>query len=280
MTDHISAPLLNALADGELSSDQLAIVQEHLDVCPSCTSEALTRTLLKPAIAKAGKRYTAPSEFEDRMKSLISAQAQRPDGSKSGNDLARSRRKPGALAYSGWAAAAALFLVLAGSLLLHRLSGRTETAAAGQTALASEIADLHVATLAASQPLQVLSSDRHTVKPWFQGKIPFAFNLPEDLPEGTRLDGANLVFLHSAPVAQLIYSIGRHRASVFVRQPTTADAKNKLPTEYSGFQIAGFNTAELDVVAVTDADRAHLTSLVSAIEQAQTNATVQQASPR
>ena len=43
----------------------------------------------------------------------------------------------------------------------------------------SEVADLHVATLASASPVDVVSTDRHTVKPWFQGRIPFTFNLPE-----------------------------------------------------------------------------------------------------
>lgn len=176
------------------------------------------------------------------------------------------------MAYSGWAAAAVLLLMLGSSLLLLRPSNRNQTSLAGNSALVTEVTDLHVAMLAANQPPQVLSSDRHTVKPWFAGKIPFAFNLPDNLPEDTKLEGANLVFVHGAPVAQLIYTIGRHRGSVFVRERTSASDTTKLMTERSGFQIAGLETAELDVIAMTDADRSHLTGLVSAFERAQTNA--------
>ena len=93
-------------------------------------------------------------------------------------------------------------------------------AAVEHAALMTEVSDQHIATLAANLPPQVLSSDRHTVKPWFQGKIPFSFNLPEGLPADTKLEGANLVYLHNRPVAQLLYDIGRHRVSVFVQQRT------------------------------------------------------------
>jgi anti-sigma factor RsiW len=83
----------------------------------------------------------------------------------------------------------------------------------------------------------VLSSDRHTVKPWFQGKLPFSFNLPEGLPSDTTLDGANLTYLHNRPVAQLLYSIGRHRVSVFVQQSTGGAIPTGLSAEHADFML-------------------------------------------
>jgi len=142
-------------------------------------------------------------------------------------------------------------------------------AAMQHAALMTEVSDQHIATLAANLPPQVLSSDRHTVKPWFQGKIPFSFNLPEGLPEDTKLEGANLVYLHNRPVAQLLYDIGRHRVSVFVQQ-TTAGAEPSAPiVERAGFRLASFSTNELDVVAISDVAPAKLTGLLNLIERAQ-----------
>ena len=131
-----------------------------------------------------------------------------------------------------------------------------------------KVCDQHIATLAANQPPQVLSS-RHTVKPWFQGKLPFSFNLPDNLPGDTKLDGANLTYLHNRPVAQLLYSIGRHRVSVFVEEKS-ASPRDPMQTGHSGFHIAGFHTSDLEVIAVSDVDPARLASLVRAIEQVQT----------
>ncbi len=71
-------------------------------------------------------------------------------------------------------AAAAVVILVVGTLTSTYVGTR-----AGRDHVFSEIADLHVATLASSSPVDVISSDRHTVKPWFQGKIPFAFDLPE-----------------------------------------------------------------------------------------------------
>jgi len=64
-------------------------------------------------------------------------------------------------------------------LVLGALTSTYVGTRSGQDQVFSEIADLHVAALASSSPVDVISTDRHTVKPWFQGKIPFAFNLPD-----------------------------------------------------------------------------------------------------
>ena len=71
--------------------------------------------------------------------------------------------------------------------------------AADYSALVAEVSDQHVATLAGNAPPEVISSERHAVKPWFQGRIPFSFNLPQDLPADVMLDGANLTYLRGQP---------------------------------------------------------------------------------
>jgi anti-sigma factor RsiW len=133
----------------------------------------------------------------------------------------------------------------------------------------TEACDLHIAMLAANQPPQVISGDRHTVKPWFQGKLPFSFNLPETLPADTTLDGANLVYLHNHPVAQLLFSIGRHRVSVFVEEKSASGVLGALKTAHEGFNVTGFDTDDLEVIAVSDVDPARLTALSSSLQAAQ-----------
>jgi len=139
-----------------------------------------------------------------------------------------------------------------------------------EAALVTEASDQHIAVLAANQAPQVVSSDRHTVKPWFQGKLPFSFNLPERLPEDTTLDGADLTYLHGQPVAQLLYSIGKHRVSVFVRERAETSTTKENTREHSGFQIITRSAGELEMVAVSDVAPDRLRNLVDAIGQAQT----------
>jgi anti-sigma factor RsiW len=155
-------------------------------------------------------------------------------------------------------------------IFVQRATQRDERASAERAALETEVFDQHVDTLADSQPLQVISTDRHTVKPWFQGKIPFSFNLPQGLPGDTTLDGANLTYLDNQPVAQLLYSIGKHRVSVFLRQRSGKAEANELPADRSGFHVMGFSTNDLEAIAVSDVDPARLAELVSAIKHAQT----------
>ncbi|MGC1362453.1 MAG: zf-HC2 domain-containing protein [Silvibacterium sp.] len=270
MTDHLSLSILNGLADGELSADQLARASEHLTECPACTSNALFQSLLKTATAKAGERYTPPPHFQQRLASLIS-QAN-PQAAKAEFRTARASAPRAAWRFGslGWAAAAAILILSLSGLLVQRANQRARIVSAERAALVTEVFDQHVATLAASLPPQVLSSDRHTVKPWFQGKIPFSFNLPQNLPGDTTLDGANLNYLYNRPVAQLLYSIGRHRVSVFVREKTGATIANEFQAEHSGFHVMGFNTDDLEIIAVSDVDKARLADLVSAIRRAQT----------
>ncbi|HTZ58731.1 MAG TPA: zf-HC2 domain-containing protein [Acidobacteriaceae bacterium] len=260
MSDHLSPSQLNALADGELPAEQLAAVNEHLSVCPSCTSSALHQSLLKSATAKAGQRYTPPLQLQERMARLVTAGAGELQKKAANPSPSRWR-----FASLGWATAALLALVFAATTMLQR----HRMALQEQAAMATEVFDQHIATLAGSQPPEVVSSDRHTVKPWFQGKIPFSFNLPENLPQGMTLDGANLTYLDNQPVAQLLYSIGKHRVSVFVRRKQDGSGRTASGGLRAGFQVIPFRTRDLAMVAVSDVDPARLGELVSAIQKAQ-----------
>jgi len=227
MTDHLSVPILNALVDGELSVDQLAATNPHLSECPSCTSDALYHSLLKSATAKAGQRYAPTPDLHARLVLRIREELLLQNSSHvdSVRPVVRSS------SFYGWATAAALLLISVGIALVQHNWSRSATASAQYAALATEACDQHIATLAANSLPEVISSDRHTVKPWFQGKLPFSFNLPENLPGGTPLDGANLTYIHGQPTAQLLYSVGKHRVSVYLQQRSD-DTANRLSPDH------------------------------------------------
>jgi anti-sigma factor RsiW len=185
---------LDTYLDGELPEDEARTFDAHVRSCPSCTADALRRVQMKRAIQVAGKRFTPDAEFRKRVKQSIAT-------------------KPRRGLHLGWifAAATAVVLLVAGLLTSHYLG-----AGSARNHILSEIADLHVATLASSSPVDVISTDRHTVKPWFQGKIPFAFNLPELQNTEFTLVGGRMSYLEQTPGAQLIYDIRKHHISVFI----------------------------------------------------------------
>jgi anti-sigma factor RsiW len=268
MTEHLSSTALNALVDGELAAEQAAATQQHLDQCSACTAAALHQALLKTATAKAGHRYEVPSQLEQRLRRVASSQTTGAPGLR--RNAVATPWSMQRFVFPALVIAATLLIVAMSWVPIQRHLQKSDLASAQQSALIAEVCDQHIATLATNQPPEVLSSDRHTVKPWFQGKLPFSFNLPDNLPSDTKLDGANLTYLHNRPVAQLLYSIGRHHVSVFVQEKSGALEQDPTQAERAGFHITGFHTNDLEVIAVSDVDPARVTSLVRAIEQAQT----------
>src|SRR5579863_78943 len=116
----------------------------------------------------------------------------------------------------GWMVATAMIAILAVSGLIIARVERIHTRHGQQ--VFGELVDQHVATLASLSPVDVVSTDRHTVKPWFQGRIPFTFDLPELQNSEFSLLGGRMAYLEQTPGAQLIYKIRKHEISVFVFQ--------------------------------------------------------------
>jgi anti-sigma factor RsiW len=264
MIGHLSPNILSALTDGELSVDQLVAANQHLAECRSCTSNALVQSLLKSSTAKAGQRYEPPADLRKRL----AAQLWREE-SREAFHLDRKPLNRWSSMWNGWATAAAVLLICVSILWVQNRGRRSEMLLSDQSTLAAEVCDQHIAALAATAPPQVISSDRHTVKPWFQGKLPFSFNLPENLPSGTTLDGANLTYIHNQPTAQLLFSIGKHRVSVYLDQKTGAQVSENFSTDHAGFHVVGFQTNEISGIAVSDVDPARLSDLAGLIAQTQ-----------
>ena len=187
---------LDAYLDGELAAGEARAVSEHLRGCGACAAESLNRVQLKRALHAAGQRFTPDPAFRARIQKSVSASKSR-----------------------GWgriwfpALAGAMALVIAGAMLVSFNRERR-----GEQRVLGELADLHVATLASANPVDVISTDRHTVKPWFAGKIPFTFNLPELKDSPFTLLGGKVSYLNQSPGAELIYKVRQHQISVFIFQ--------------------------------------------------------------
>src|SRR5262249_5864657 len=114
--------------------------------------------------------------------------------------------------------------------------------------LVAELVDQHVIALSSPNPIDVVSDDRHTVKPWFQGKLPFTFNLPELSGSSFTLLGGKVVYLGQSPAAELLYQAGRHKISVFVLQESPA---TKSPAASSSFNVKSWTANGLQFYLVT-----------------------------
>jgi anti-sigma factor RsiW len=239
---------IDTCLDGALPEEEMRSFDAHVRNCPSCSADALTRVQMKRAIQIAGKRYTPSAEFRKRMQQKIASRPQ------------RSFRL-------GWTlAAAAAVILLIGTLTSVYLGTRS-----GRDQVFSEIADLHVATLASSSPVDVISTDRHTVKPWFQGKIPFAFNLPELQNSEFSLLGGRMTYLDQTPGAQLIYDVRKHHISVFVFQERSLPAKldeNSLSPKHLPFNLETWSQDGLRYFVIGDASAADIDSLAKLFKAA------------
>jgi anti-sigma factor RsiW len=239
---------LDTYLDGEVSREEIRGFDTHVRSCPSCSADALTRVQMKRAIQAAGRRYTPSPEFRKRMQQRLALKPQ------------RSFRLGLMLA-----TAAAVVLVV-GTLISAYLGTRS-----GRDQIFSEIADLHVATLASSSPVDVISTDRHTVKPWFQGKIPFAFNLPELQNSEFSLLGGRMTYLEQTPGAHLIYDVRKHHISIFVFQQRSLPAKlneNSLSPKQLPFNLETWSQGGLRYFVIGDASAADIDSLAKLFKAA------------
>jgi anti-sigma factor RsiW len=233
---------LDTYLDGELPQGELRTFDAHVRNCPSCSADVLSRVQLKRGIHLAGKRFTPSAEFRKRMQQSIAP-------------------KPRRSFRLGWmlAAAAAAVVLVVGTLTSTYLGNRS-----ARDQVFSEIADLHVATLASSVPVDVISTDRHTVKPWFQGKIPFAFNLPEVQNSEFSLLGGRMTYLEQTPGAHLIYDVGKHHISVFVFPERSLPARlsdSSLESGKLSFNMETWSQGGLRYFVIGDASAANVDRL-------------------
>lgn len=237
---------LDAYLDGELASGDASQLSAHLRTCNSCATDALDRVLLKRVVASAGKRYEPSSELRAKVAKSI--------GAKSHHAPERS---------SAWV----WKLVVVPALLVVILSVGFELYVSRESArrlrVYGELADLHVAALASATPVDVISTDRHTVKPWFEGKIPFTFNLP-DL-QGTEfvLLGGRVSYLAQTPGAELIYRLRKHEISVFIFQDRGEDMvrQSSAPNHAFSFTMENWSQNGLRYFVVGDVGPEDIQSL-------------------
>lgn len=248
--DHLTPATITAFADHELTATELLAAQEHLAVCHACALAVLSATQLKAATARAAQRYTLSPQMRARLEATARGR------------IPASRMVP--IRMHTWATFAALILltISLASWWLRPAGSSTPSP------IVAELFDQHLAVLPESSIPQVLSSDKHTVKPWFQGKLPYSFNLPEpaELPRETVLQGADLTYIGGRPAAQLLFLMRKHRVSVFVTQQ---DVLVPLSNDRHGYRLRSTSANGLTVTAVGDVGNSDLDALLAVLARVQ-----------
>jgi anti-sigma factor RsiW len=222
---------IDAFVDSELSTDETRQFDEHLRACPACAAETLSRQRLKAHTRLAGQRFAPSAAFENRMLGRL-----------------RQKRSRAFVWIPALVSAAAVLLVM----LFLGIGWRER---AQRQHMVAQLVDQHVETLASDHPVDVVSTDSHTVKPWFAGKVPFSVDIPNLTGTQFELVGGRLAYLQQAPAAQLIFSVRKHRISVFImRDHGTISAlrDDAEPTRRTGFNTQTWVEDGIRYFAISD----------------------------
>ncbi|MDQ0141844.1 anti-sigma factor family protein [Cupriavidus necator] len=244
--------LLPACADDELGAAESLRLEQHLAQCAACTAELGRLRALRTAVREGATYHRASPALRAGIAAALPA-ARVPAGGEAS--------RPRWLEWFAWrpavnAGLAALTVAsMAFGLTLFLLRE------APQDAMAREVVSGHVRALIADHAIDVASTDRHTVKPWFNGRLDFAPPVPDMAAEGFALVGGRLDYLHGQRVAVLVYRRNQHPIDVFVLRG--AGARKAAPDFDStltrqGYQITHWQAGGMDYWAVTDASAADL----------------------
>jgi len=234
------ADKIEAYLDNELAAQEDREMSQHLASCHSCAATAFGSRKLKLSVKRAASSAFAPSaEFQARIRRSVAPRS-------------KSFWLPGLIF-----ATAALALAFAFAVVALRPHPASQD-------LLAEATDMHVAALASTTPVDVVSTDRHTVKPWFEGRLPFTFDLPDLQNSEFRLIGGRMAYLSQSPGAQLIFGIRKHQISVFIAQenrefaPLGAGSRTE---QKLNFNLETWSDHGLRYVVVSDTTMADVNAL-------------------
>jgi anti-sigma factor RsiW len=238
--------LLHAYHDGELDIAATVEVDEHLADCPRCAELMRSLSSLSAVLRNDALRFEAPPALQQRMRAET-AQAARAE-----RDVAS--RQPW-FPLGGWAVAAAIAIV---ALILVFQIPRGET----DDRLIAELRSSHVRSLMANHLMDVASTDQHTVKPWFDGKLDFAPPVKDLRSAGFPLIGGRMDFVAGRGVAALVYGRQKHMINLFVWPAKSSQGAAPRAAESNGYHFVRWSNAEMSFWAVSDLNERELLEFV------------------
>lgn len=222
--------LLHALIDGELDAGHAREVEDHIAGCAACAAELAAWREMSKAVAGAGLRYTAPPALRRRIEAAL-PQARAPN-----------RRA----VLRGFAMGSAVSAIAATGLVAIVLRSDDEAR------ITSEIVSAHLRSLQAGHLTDVLSTDQHTVKPWFNGRLDVAPPVIDLTAQGFTLIGGRLDYVDARPVGAIVYRRRLHVINLFVAQTASTETRAARTETFQGFNIRRWSGGGLNYWAVSD----------------------------
>jgi anti-sigma factor RsiW len=222
--------LLHALIDGELDAGHAREVEEHIAGCPACAAELAAYREMSKTIAAADLRYAAPALLRKRIEAALPKE-QMPN-----------RRA----VLRGFAMGSAVSAIAATGLVAIVL--RNDDA----QRIEFEIVSAHLRSLQAGHLTDVISTDQHTVKPWFNGKLDVAPPVVDLTSQGFTLIGGRLDYVDARPTGAIVYRRRAHVINLFVAQTASTERRPAKIDAIQGFNIRSWSDRGLNYWAVSD----------------------------
>jgi anti-sigma factor RsiW len=226
--------LLEAFHDGELVAGTREEVAVHVKGCPACAA-ALARLESLSAAVKGVGSFELPASLRAAVNRTVAE-------NRRGLSRANRRRMFGALAASHIAVA------VLGGALAYGLIRQYDT----RDFNAQELVSAHVRSLMDDKLVQVVSSDMHTVRPWFAGKVDFAPDVRNFDPKNFPLLGGRVDYVGGAGVAALVYGHNKHVINVFVSMAPAHAAQTGAAYAKNGYNIVEWQMQDLRYRAISD----------------------------
>jgi len=235
--------LIQALIDEELDAGHAREVEMHAATCPACADKLSGLRAMRAAMVQAGLTETAPALLRSRIEAALSVPPRRDTGSfASWFGSGRASRRT---FFGGFAAGAALSAAVAASLVLTLGHDEEKT-------IEGEIVSAHLRSLQAGHLTDVETSDRHTVKPWFNGKLDVAPPVVDLTAQGFTLIGGRLDYINGEAAAAIVYRRRNHLINLFIARRVSGRAGGERIDTIRGFNVQNWAEGGLEFWSVSD----------------------------
>jgi len=252
MTCDTARALIHGYADGELGLERSLEVEAHIADCAACSAALREIRVLRSALRSGAVTFSAPDALQAKIHHAIDGGRRPPRTSRRDSTMRTAPTLRLSYRLSGAIAAAAVLMIIVILGGLHRFDSSSDDL------IGSEIVASHVRSLMADHLADVISTNQHTVKPWFDGKIDFAPTVDDFAAQGFPLTGGRLDYADGRPVAALVYRRNKHIINLFTWPIHDASESGPRTEQREGYNIVHWNKGGMAYWAVSDVNGAEL----------------------